>query len=181
MFKGARWSTILLLGVCMVMATTGCRSRGGPGARGAAGRGGPGSDFVIADGMDLLDIQPLGDLRFDEAEFYAGRFEPVYFAFDSSVVEPAERMKVEAIVEEMRRNPGSRLIVAGHTDERGSAAYNLALGERRALAVRAFMTNLGIDGARIQTRSYGEEMPAVMGTGEEVWRLNRRAEFSIAY
>lgn len=179
MFKGARWSTILLVGVCMVMATTGCRSRGGPGGRG--GRGGPGSDFVTTGGLDTLDIQPLGDLRFDEADFYAGRFQPVYFGYDSSVVEPAERAAVEAVAEEMRRNANSRIIVAGHCDERGSGEYNLALGERRALAVRAYMTNLGIEGERIQTRSYGEEMPAVMGTGEEVWRLNRRAEFSIAY
>ena len=70
------------------------------------------------------------------------------------------------------------MIVEGHCDERGSNEYNLALGERRALAVRAAMISAGIDGARVQTRSYGEERAVAFGHDESAWRLNRRAEFT---
>ncbi|NCC31563.1 MAG: peptidoglycan-associated lipoprotein, partial [Chloroflexia bacterium] len=77
---------------------------------------------------------------------------------------------------ELKRNPATRMIVDGHCDERGSNEYNLALGERRALAVRAYLIGLGLDGSRIQTRSFGEERPAAFGSDESAWRLNRRGE-----
>lgn len=173
-----RWTTVLMVGLCVVMVASGCRSRRGPGKD---GKGGYDSDLVNTSGLDSLDVQPLGELRFDEADFYSGRFQPVFFAYDSSVVEPSESSKIEAVVEEMRQNANSRVIVGGHCDERGSPEYNLALGERRALAVRAYMTNLGIDGERIQTRSFGEEQPVAPGHDEESWSQNRRGEFSIAY
>ena len=70
------------------------------------------------------------------------------------------------------------MVVEGNCDERGSNEYNMSLGENRALAVRSHLVNLGISADRIQTRSYGEEKPAVTGTGEEVWHLNRRCEFA---
>jgi len=71
------------------------------------------------------------------------------------------------------------VIVEGHADERGSREYNLALGERRALAVRDYLISLGVNSAAIQTKSYGEEMPENMGHDETAWRANRRAVFAI--
>ena len=68
-----------------------------------------------------------------------------------------------------------RVIIEGHADERGTREYNLALGERRANAVKNYLVALGIAPERIETISYGKERPAVLGTGEAVWRLNRRA------
>jgi peptidoglycan-associated lipoprotein len=79
----------------------------------------------------------------------------------------------------MTRNQDVRLIAEGHCDERGSREYNLSLGEHRALAVRAYLVGLGVDGARIQTRSYGEEQPLDPGHDESAWRLNRRVEFAL--
>jgi peptidoglycan-associated lipoprotein len=71
------------------------------------------------------------------------------------------------------------LIIAGFTDERGTEEYNRGLGERRALAVREALISQGISGGRIQTVSFGEEMPANPGSGEAAWAANRRAEFGV--
>jgi peptidoglycan-associated lipoprotein len=106
-------------------------------------------------------------------------FSPVYFAFDSYVLPPAEVSKVEAVAQHLLQNAGHVVVVEGHCDERGSNEYNLALGENRALAVRSYLANLGVAADRIQTRSYGEEKPAVAGTGESAWQMNRRGEFSL--
>ncbi len=104
---------------------------------------------------------------------------PVYFAFDSYRVAPGEVYKVQQAADHLRSNPAQVVIVEGHTDERGSREYNLALGERRALAVRESLVGFGISPERIQTLSYGEEQPAVMGQGESAWSQNRRSEFRI--
>ena len=71
------------------------------------------------------------------------------------------------------------MIVEGHGDERGSREYNLALGERRSLAVRDYLISLGVDPSVIQTKSFGEEMPGNMGHDEGAWRKNRRVEFAM--
>ena len=107
------------------------------------------------------------------------KFSPVYFAFDSYVLPPSEVSKVEQVAQHLQQNPTHVLVVEGNCDERGSNEYNMSLGENRALAVREYLVKLGISGDRIQTRSYGEEKPAVAGTGEEAWRLNRRGEFAL--
>ncbi len=120
----------------------------------------------------------LGDYRTEGGTEVAGQFGAVYFGYDSSQILPSERAAIETVADFMRRHPSVGLIVEGHCDERGSAEYNLALGERRGLAARAYLIGLGIDGARVQTRSFGEESPVAMGHDEASWRLNRRAEFT---
>jgi peptidoglycan-associated lipoprotein len=106
-------------------------------------------------------------------------FQPLYFAYDSSQVNPEEAGKVEAVASYLNKGKGKGVIVEGHGDERGSREYNLALGERRALAVRDYLINLGVDASVIQTKSFGEEMPDAMGHDESAWRQNRRAVFAI--
>ena len=101
----------------------------------------------------------------------------MYFEYDSPQLNPSEQGKIDAVVAYLQQNPTHGVIVEGHCDERGSNEYNLALGERRSLAVRAAMVSAGIDGARVQTRSYGEERGVAFGHDESAWRLNRRAEF----
>src|SRR5207244_7375930 len=76
-------------------------------------------------------------------------------------------------------NPGLRLRIRGHCDERGSDEYNLALGNRRATAAKQYVVSHGIDGSRIETVSYGEERPLAQGHDEEAWAQNRRDEFEI--
>jgi peptidoglycan-associated lipoprotein len=103
----------------------------------------------------------------------------VLFAYDSYQIAPSEVAKVEKVAEFMRRATDVKLVAEGHCDERGSNEYNMSLGEHRALAVRAHLISLGIDGSRIQTRSFGEEKPLNSGHGESAWRENRRVEFAL--
>jgi len=109
----------------------------------------------------------------------AGQFDTVKFAYDSAQVDDTERAKVEAVAEYLKANAAGMVTLEGHCDERGSNEYNMSLGERRALAVRDYLMNLGIDGARIQTKSLGEEQPKAPGHDETAWTVNRRVEFVI--
>jgi peptidoglycan-associated lipoprotein len=104
---------------------------------------------------------------------------PVYFEYDSDELSGDARSTLDAKLPIFRANAGLRVRVSGHTDERGSDEYNLALGQRRAAAVKRYLSDQGIDGARVDIVSYGEERPAVQGSTEEAWRMNRRAEFEI--
>ncbi|RMF69369.1 MAG: peptidoglycan-associated lipoprotein Pal [Alphaproteobacteria bacterium] len=110
-----------------------------------------------------------------EAALTAFAGDRVYFAFDSAELTPQARATLEKQAEWLKHHPDVRVIIEGHTDERGTREYNLALGERRANAVKNYLVALGIAPERIETISYGKERPAVLGTGEAVWRLNRRA------
>jgi peptidoglycan-associated lipoprotein len=104
-------------------------------------------------------------------------FPAVYFTYDSSVLSPEQSALCEAVAKHLKRGGG--VILEGHADERGSREYNLALGERRALAVRAYLLALGIDANQIQTRSFGEEQPADQNHNETAYSQNRRVEFAI--
>ncbi|MBC8206507.1 MAG: OmpA family protein [Kiritimatiellales bacterium] len=108
-------------------------------------------------------------------------FESVLFAYDSSQVSATERSKIEAVAQHLKQNPAVAVIVEGHSDERGSREYNLALGERRALAVRSYLSGLGIEVERIQTKSMGEEKPASLEHNDSAWSQNRRGEFILYY
>ncbi len=115
----------------------------------------------------------------DDLQAVASQFAPVFFDYDSAQVAASERSKLDAVAEYLRGNSSIGLVVEGHCDERGSNEYNLALGERRAQAVRAYVIGLGIASERIKTVSYGEEQPAAFGHDEASWSQNRRATFSL--
>lgn len=100
-----------------------------------------------------------------------------YFEFDSAVLLPEARAALMGHAEYLR-NSSSSVRLEGHADERGTREYNMALGERRANAVRDFMVLQGVSSSKIETVSYGEERPAVMGSGENSWSKNRRVELS---
>lgn len=108
-----------------------------------------------------------------------GQFTPVYFDFDSFSVRGSEAGKIRSMAEALK-GAGSTLIIAGFTDARGTAEYNRALGEKRAGAVREALISSGVSGQRIQTVSFGMEMPADSGSGEDAYAKNRRAEFGLA-
>lgn len=100
----------------------------------------------------------------------------VYFEFDSAAIDEESRGIIEAHSNYLVNNSSLNIIIEGHTDERGTREYNLALGERRANAVSRLMQALGVGPERIQTISYGEERPVALEHGESAWALNRRAE-----
>jgi len=106
--------------------------------------------------------------------------ETVYFAFDDFTLNMESQEKLNSLADYMRDNSSVVVQIEGHCDERGSNEYNMALGQRRAEAVKNYLVTLGISPARLSTISYGEEKPAVQGSNEAAWRLNRRSEFVIS-
>ncbi len=134
-----------------------------------------GDFFGMDDGSMLGDRSDLEGMEAVDST----AFEAVYFGFDSSSIAPGEMIKVEQMAGYLMGSTATIVVVNGHTDDRGSREYNLALGERRALAVREALIMLGVSADQVQTLSMGEEEPAVMGEGEGSWSLNRRAEFQL--
>ena len=116
---------------------------------------------MIDSSTNRITIFDLGD-----AETLTGVF---YFDFDQAIVKHASALMSERTL---------RVRLEGHADERGTREYNLALGERRANAIRAYLVAQGVSRSQIEVISYGEEKPEVMGTGESNWARNRRVEFS---
>lgn len=100
----------------------------------------------------------------------------VYFAFDSSAVDDENRAIVEAHAAYLKANKSIKMVLEGHTDERGTREYNLALGERRAMAVARMFKLLGVSDDRIKTVTFGEEKPVALDHNEAAWSLNRRVE-----
>jgi len=105
--------------------------------------------------------------------------EIVFFEYDSDEITPTAEDKLNTKAAVLRSNPNVRIRIEGHCDQRGSTEYNLALGQRRAEAVRAYLVNLGIDGGRLSTISYGKEKPLMEGDSEDSYARNRRAEFAV--
>ncbi|MDR1191513.1 MAG: OmpA family protein [Verrucomicrobiales bacterium] len=116
----------------------------------------------------------------DDADYNELRSYTVHFDYDSFTIKASERPKLEYIARWLAENPGVKLVVAGHTDSRGTIQYNVALGERRALATRDYLLGLGANSAVLTTVSYGKERPAQQGENESAWAANRRAVFGVA-
>jgi peptidoglycan-associated lipoprotein len=104
----------------------------------------------------------------------------VFFDFDSDKLTLEAQTLLQRKSQWLRKHPGVvTLLIEGHCDARGTDAYNMALGERRAQAVKAYLIDLGVAIDSLETRSYGEEKPFVQGNGEKIWAKNRRASFVI--
>jgi peptidoglycan-associated lipoprotein len=102
---------------------------------------------------------------------------PLYFELDSDLLSKQSREQLWQIANYMMAEPGARIAIEGHCDERGSSEYNLALGDKRADTARAFLKRLGVPGERIEIVSFGEERPAAVGADERAFAQNRRDEF----
>ncbi|MFC1885980.1 peptidoglycan-associated lipoprotein Pal, partial [Thermodesulfobacteriota bacterium] len=103
----------------------------------------------------------------------------IYFEYDSYTLLPDAQVLLREKAKWLQRYPAFSVIIEGHCDKRGTNEYNIALGERRAESVKAFLTNLGIAASRSATVSYGEERPLDTGDTEAAWAKNRRAHFII--
>jgi peptidoglycan-associated lipoprotein len=201
--KRALFFRVLVLGVVVAIGAVGCKKTPKsptpipPGQRGAVTGEGPGG--IKEGGASPAPVVPAettpkgsetgpgttpgGELP--EREGFEGytenrdafKAQTVYFDFDSSVVNRSEQGKLAAVAEALKANPKNKLRIEGHCDERGTEGYNMALGERRALALREYLMNLGLSGKRLQTVSFGESRPAVQGHDESAWKMNRRGEF----
>jgi len=109
----------------------------------------------------------------------AGHLSTVYFAFNSAVLSDQTRQALSANAGFLQSNDAVEVQVEGHCDERGGIQYNIALGEKRAQAVRDFLVASGVSSGRITTISYGKERPVAFGHGENAWSKNRRGNFVI--
>ncbi|MFZ0829267.1 MAG: OmpA family protein [Verrucomicrobiia bacterium] len=105
----------------------------------------------------------------------------VHFAYDSAAVKKSEKANVQAVADALSRDSGTKLLIEGNCDERGTEEYNRSLGERRALAVRQALAKLGIDASRIRTISYGKDKPVDPANNEEAWAKNRRDDFVLLH
>jgi peptidoglycan-associated lipoprotein len=122
---------------------------------------------------DSVAGRSLDDLNRDSP------LQPVFFDYDSSEVSDAGRGILQANAGVLKKYPSWVITIEGHCDERGTAEYNLALGERRAVSARAYLVSLGIDAGRLRTVSYGSEFPFDPAHQESAWGRNRRAHFVI--
>jgi peptidoglycan-associated lipoprotein len=121
-----------------------------------------------------------GDLKDDlDSLNRSGVLKPVFFDLDSSDVNADGQKALQENADVMRKNAKWQVTIEGHCDERGTAEYNLALGERRAIAARAYLVSLGIPAERVRVVSYGKEFPFEQGHDEAAWSKNRRAHFVI--
>ncbi len=105
--------------------------------------------------------------------------ERIHFDYDRANIRAGDGATLDQKLAVLQSNPSLRIRITGHCDERGSDEYNLALGNRRALAAKRYLTDRGIAEDRISTSSMGEESPTAMGANEDAWAQNRRDEFAI--
>ncbi|MEA1970403.1 MAG: OmpA family protein [Thermodesulfobacteriota bacterium] len=109
----------------------------------------------------------------------AAAFQDIHFDFDNYDLKPESRELLEKLADWLSEHGDFEATIEGHCDNRGTAVYNLALGERRAEAAKAYLVNLGVTGTKITTISYGEELPADPRDCEEAWAKNRRDHFIV--
>lgn len=158
-----------LLIVTLIAVTVGCSS---------SKKGNDAGD-PLASNANVNDQGLNLELNGTSDDMSAGAISTVYFAFDSSVVSDAARAILDSNAEFLKANPNVKIQVEGHCDERGSVQYNLALGERRARAIKNYIAALGVDASRVTMISYGKERPIDLGHDEAGWARNRRANFVI--
>jgi peptidoglycan-associated lipoprotein len=125
---------------------------------------------IASDSLSSTDIDTLNK---------NSPFQPVFFAYDQDNIDTAGQQALNNNAELMKKYPTWIVTIEGHADERGTAEYNLALGERRALAARNYLVSLGIPADRLRTVSYGKEFPFETGHDESSWSKNRRAHFVV--
>jgi len=143
-----------------------------------SGNGGAIDVNTPAETAEAIESEEIGKGALDDGSRLES-LDAVLFSFDRFDVAGGEMAKVEAAAAWLNENPSASLRIEGHTDERGAADYNFALGTRRAASVRDLLVALGVDASRIDTRSYGEETPADLEHDEAAWAKNRRDDFVI--
>jgi peptidoglycan-associated lipoprotein len=161
-------STVLLCSILLLSSCAAFKKKNGA--------GGYGSDSDTVGGTPLPERQEGVSFMSDNVDKH--KFPPVHFAFDSYSIDSGDEGTLDAIAEYLH-NGGNTVIIAGFTDERGTPEYNRGLGERRSESVRDYLLQHGADAGKIQTVSFGAEMPVDPASNEDAWAKNRRAEFGV--
>ncbi len=171
------------LAISLLLFTTGCQSWND-----FWGIGGDEDPTINLDDPNIIEDGPgpFGEpgmgitSETDLIELPGVNLPSIYFSYDKDSIGTSEQRKLDQVANFLSSNPGVYLIIEGHCDERGSLEYNRSLGERRALAVKDYLISAGTTGEFMRTISFGEEKPAVGGTGEAVFSKNRRADLKAA-
>ena len=199
-----RFTNLLVIGLIVTVAATGCKKKTGfvtplPANMGGGGvvkdprpepapplgtdpnTKGTGNEIKSGDikAMDGVEQNAFGKHEGWPEDRAILESSKVYFAFDSASVRPGEASKLTAVVDYLKANADKAVKVEGHCDERGTEAYNLSLGDRRSVSLREELIKLGIDPTRVDTITFGEARPASTGHDEAAWKLNRRGEFIV--
>ncbi len=145
---------------------------------------GPAGDSSSSTRVTVLPASARGIISSTDLErlrlaIEEGEVKPLLFEYDQALITSEGKRLLEENARVFRQYPDATIIIEGHCDERGTEEYNLALGDRRAQIVKAYLVELGIDPVRLQTLSFGEERPFVQGYDEAAYRLNRRAHFVV--
>lgn len=160
----------LALGLMACMLVVGCKGRQSQSDQAIEGLG-------TENQSGMIDSSPLS---FDPMGSDSGRIaglSTVFFGYDKSALDSESRKVIANNAEWMKANPNVRVQIEGHCDARGTIEYNVALGERRANAVKSYMVSMGVAADRLSVISYGKEKPLEMGDSESAWSKNRRANF----
>ena len=132
-------------------------------------------DYGYGQGQNFQDVQLDAPDPGTQEDLAVNVGDRVFFGYDRHDLTGEARQVLELQARWLQQYPSTQVIIEGHADERGTREYNLALGDRRATAVRNYLIAMGVDARRIRTISYGKEQPAVLGSGPQVWAQNRRA------
>ncbi len=185
------WKGVVLALVLVAALAAGCAKKqtvksdgtaGAPGASAAEpGAGAAGESNVqetpsAPPGGTMVAAKPA-EAGVAVTEEKASMFDDVLFDFDKSDLREDGRKTCQTVAAYLKKNPRAKLLIEGHCDERGTAEYNLALGERRAVSVRNYLASLGISKGALSTVSFGKERPLDPGHDEGAWAKNRRAHF----
>jgi peptidoglycan-associated lipoprotein len=172
------WSLIFV--TTLTLLATGCAQKTTPASTAQMGASGPSPEEIRArEEEERRRRIAESQLTSRPTTVAAGTMvmDTVYFEFDEATLSDAAKETLVRNAAWLRSNPNTRVQVEGNADERGTNEYNLALGERRAAAVKSYLTSLGIDGNVLVVISYGEERPADPGHSEDAWTKNRRVDF----
>lgn len=177
----------MTLALAVTLAATGCQNHkpvgvtpipngqggqvGDIGSGGTMGNGGVG-------GGEQASISDFDNMIQDRTALAAYT---VHFAYDSSVIRHSEEAKLQSVAAALQSDRSTKLTIEGNCDERGTEEYNRSLGDRRALAAREALAKMGVDPARIQTKSFGKDKPVDSGHDESAWSQNRRDDFVLLH
>ena len=133
---------------------------------------------VVSQPVQSMDQSAVSQSSMQDQAGVPAALARINFDFDQYTLTPEAKATLEANAMYLKAKSYVNATVEGHCDERGSDEYNLALGEKRALAAKNYLESLGVNGSRLNVISYGEEKPLVMGSTEAAWAQNRRVEFT---
>jgi peptidoglycan-associated lipoprotein len=185
--KTMKLTCSLAFALAITLAATGCKSHKpvgvtpipqGPG--GMVGEVGPGNTLP-GEPSNVVPTTSLADFEGMAMDRDALAAYTIHFAYDSAAIKHSEQSSLQAVAAALSANPGTKLLIEGNCDERGTEEYNRSLGERRALAAREALAKLVVDPSRIRTISYGKDKPVESGHDEAAWAKNRRDDFVLLH